>query len=404
MEARGSDAKTYRGGMRTRVLKWVVTESIHARALTATAGLAVSITLLLVAGCAGDLGDGGTIGESSTTTTGKSAAAPRTLRVGYLPALCQSMVVLKPLQLIEKKLDVPVEWRQYSAGPALVQAFAQGQLDVGFLGMAPTLIGIDKGIPMRAVATTHTEGADFIGRDLPEYRGLDELGDVKAVLRQFRGKVVGVPAKGSIQDSMLRDVLRSAGLVPDEDVTVLNVQAAPSLPDMLAAGDIDAMIVWPPFGTKAVMAGSGKVLVDAHDLWPDAPLTLVAVSQDMIDKYPEFVGALVALHARTSTFIMAYPDQAARIVAESLGLPYDLIRQSFKDNPRYSAFPGAGFLAATDRLAVSLKESGYVQHDLSSADVFDMSFVSGLGLEGQGGVGEVPEDPKLYEYIMGVSP
>jgi NitT/TauT family transport system substrate-binding protein len=370
----------------------------------AAAAFAVVALSLLAMGCGTDGGDTGTSGSATTTTAGKSAATPKALRVGYLPALCQSAVVLNPLQLIEKKLGVPVEWHQYSAGPPLVQGFAQGQLDMGFLGMAPTLIAVDKGIPIRAVASTHTEGADLISRALPEYRNLDELGDLKSVLEQFRGKVIGVPAKGSIQDSIIRDVLRSAGLVPDKDVTVLNVQAAPSLPDMLAKGDIDAMVAWPPFGTKAVMAGSGKVLVDAHDLWPDAPLTLMAFSQDMIDTYPEFVGALVALHAQASTFIMAYPDQAAQVAADFLGLPYDLARQSFDDNPKYTALPGPGFLAATDRLAVSLKESGYVEHDLRSSDVFDLSFISGLGLEGQGGVGEVPKDPGLYTYIMGVSP
>jgi len=390
--------------MRTRVLKWGKCRRARVGMTIVAAGIAVLTLSFLAVGCATEGSEGGATGVSSTTTAGKPAAAPVKLRVGYLPALCQSMVVLKPLQLIEKKLGVPVEWRQYSAGPALVQAFAQGQLDVGFLGMAPTLIGVDKGIPIQAVASTHTEGADFIGRALPEYRGLDELGDVKAVLEQFRGKVIGVPAKGSIQDAILRDVLRSAGLVPDKDVTVLNVQAAPSLPGMLANGDIDAMIVWPPFGTKAVMEGSGKLLVDAHHLWPESPLTLVAVSQEMIDKYPEFVGALVALHAQTSTFIMAYPDQAASVAAKFLDLPYDVIRRSLDDNPLYTAFPSTGFLAATDRLAASLKESGYVQHDLSSSDVFDLSFVSGLGLEGQGGVGEVPKDPELYKYIMGVSP
>lgn len=372
--------------------------------LTVAAGIAVLTLSLLVAGCGTDGGDSGAAGGTSTTIATKPAPTPKTLRVGYLPALCQSAVVLKPLQLIEKKLGVSVEWRQYSAGPALVQAFAQGQLDMGFLGMAPTLVAVDKGVPIKAVASTHTEGADFIGRALPEYRGLDELGDVKAVLQQFRGKVIGVPAKGSIQDAILRDVLRSAGLVPDKDVTVLNVQAAPSLPGMLANGDIDAMIVWPPFGTKAVMEGSGKLLVDAHHLWPESPLTLVAVSQDMIDNYPEFVSALVTLHAQASTFMMAYPDQAASVAAKFLDLPYDVIRRSFNDNPLYTAFPSAGYLAATDRLAVSLKESGYVEHDLGSSDVFDLSFVSGLGLEGQGGVGEVPKDPELYKYIMGVSP
>ncbi|MCZ7665401.1 MAG: ABC transporter substrate-binding protein [Thermoleophilia bacterium] len=329
---------------------------------------------------------------------------PAKLRIGYLPAVCQSWVVLRPLELLERELGLPVEWVQYSAGPALVQAFAQGQVDAGFLGIPPTLIGVDKGVPIRAVASTHAEGSALVGRAADQYRTFDELGDVTEVVQQLRGKVLGVPAKGSIEDSILRDILRTAGLDPERDVTIKNVQAAPSLPDMLAQGEVDAMIVWPPFGTKAVAAGSGQVLINARDLWANSPCCVLAVTQDLIDEYPEFVQALVLLHARTSTFMMAYPDKTAQIAADSLGLPFQTIRQSLSDNPRYSALPDEGYLSATDRFAASLKQSGYIEHDLKWGDVFDLRFISHLGMEMEAGVGMVPPDPSLYEYIIGERP
>lgn len=343
--------------------------------------LVLLLSLLVFSACGGE-----PPGETSSSVppgTGSSGPAetsattreprPSAVRVGYLPAVCQSAVVLKPLDLIGAELSVVAEWKGYPAGPAMVQAFAQKQLDIGFLGMPPVLIGLDAGVPVKVVALTHSEGSALVGRTAAGLKGFDSLGDTLAVVRQFKGRTLGVPPKGSIEDSILRDLVRRAGLDPEKDLTIMNVAAAPSLPDMLAQGQIDGMIVWPPFGTKAVMGGSGEVLVEAPELWSDSPCCVVVVTEEFLARYPGFVEDFLVLHARASDLILSQPVAAARVAAAELQVPEEVLLRSFRENPRYQPFPEEASLASTVRFSEALAELGRTRGPVPVEKVFELA-------------------------------
>lgn len=77
----------------------------------------------------------------------------------------------------------------------------------------------------------------------------------------------------------LRYLLDSARLRTGRDIALLEVPPA-AMPDMLENGEIDGFYVAEPYGTTAVLRGTGRVLTTKSHIWRNAPEKVLAVSRD----------------------------------------------------------------------------------------------------------------------------
>ncbi len=71
----------------------------------------------------------------------------------------------------------------------------------------------------------------------------------------------------------------------------------------LAVGAIDAFSMGEPFPGQAEMMGFGRLLFKAAEHWPDYMSCVVVVRQDVIDRRPEAVQALVDGIARSGLWL-----------------------------------------------------------------------------------------------------
>jgi NitT/TauT family transport system substrate-binding protein len=291
----------------------------------------------------------------------------------------------------------------YNAGPAIVQAFAQNQIQIGYLGVPPLMIGIDKGVPMKAVASTHVLGDQFIARKEDGYKDVYEMGgDELATIRQFKGKKIGIPPRGSIEDAEVRDLVRRAGMKDGEDIFLVNYNTVPSLPDLLEEREIDAMVVWPPFNAVSLSRGNTEIIIDAQHLWWNAPCCCLAIHTDLTRDYPDFVREFVKIHVMASRFIMMYPDVAADFASKELKLDKKIIMTSFDLAPRYCAKISEDYIQASEKFSRSLYESGYAKNILTREEIFDLRFINDVHPEKEEeGVGKVPKEEAVYKFVMG---
>lgn len=341
--------------------------------------------------------------SSTASPTAASRKYPETARLGYIPASCQSSWIMIDTKMVERNLNVKTEWKLFTAGPAATQAFAQDQLDVAFIGVPPMMIGIDKGVPIKCVAATHAEGSVLVARKDSGLKTLAELkNDAVAAFRQLEGKTLGLPPKGSIQDAIARDYLRQAGLVDGTNVTVKNYDAVPSLPDILADGQIDAMVAWPPLEAKAVASGKAVMITPADALWPDNPCCALAMSQSLLKNYPNFAEDFLRQHVAASNFIMAYPEEAAEMTGRVMKMDKTLILESMQISPQFDALPDDQYVESSVKFAKSLYDSKYTTHLLTKDDIFDLTWIKKVHPQARyGGVGKVSKDPALYELVTG---
>ncbi len=90
----------------------------------------------------------------------------------------------------------------YANGPAEMEGFKNGDIDVGYLGGAPaTLKRINDDTKIRIIAGVNNEGsAIVVGKD----SGIDSLSDLK-------GKTIATPGFGTVQDFIVRMIAEQIG-------------------------------------------------------------------------------------------------------------------------------------------------------------------------------------------------
>ena len=248
------------------------------------------------------------------------AAAAEKLRLGYLRSDLHHLaawVAIEKGYFRDEGLEVEVAGI-FNAGPEEMSAFASKSLDVGDLGMAPSVTGVaNRAGGVKAAALANAEGSAIVVRADSPVREVKELA----------GKTVAIPGFANVQDFLLRRALEAAGLGAGA-VTIIVVKP----PEMLAALEtrqIDAFIAWEPHATKAVTKGVGRVLISSAQIWKDHPCCVVAFEDAVSRERPAVVQAFLRAHVRATELIRANPDEAVRIGVQYTGMDEPTVRKAF---------------------------------------------------------------------------
>ncbi|MCL5022216.1 MAG: ABC transporter substrate-binding protein [Nitrospirae bacterium] len=205
----------------------------------------------------------------------------------------------------------------FNAGPEEMAAFASKSLDIGYLGMAPSVTGVaNKAARVRAVALANAEGSSVVvGKD-SAIRGVQDLA----------GKTVAIPGYSTVQDFLLRKALGAAGVDPKK-VNIIVIKP-PEMIVALKSRQIDAFIAWEPHPSKAVTMGIGRVLIASPLIWKDHPCCVVAVEGGFYRKNPGTVKAFLKAHVRATEYIHKHPDEALRIGMKYTGMDEATVREA----------------------------------------------------------------------------
>jgi NitT/TauT family transport system substrate-binding protein len=287
------------------------------------------------------------------------------LSVGYLSTLYHTSHLLRHLGWVERELGVPCRWHLFGAGPEMLQAFARGEILLGYIGLPPAMIGISRGIPLVCVAGGHVEGTVMVAG--PEHRALEEAGSLRSCLEPFCGKRVGVPAAGSIHDVIFRSLLRTHAVSP---VEVVNFRWADLIPYAFRKGELSAVVGTPPLAVLCEQECGTRIVIPPEALWPFNPSYGIVIRQERLCERGLLKGFL-SLHERACNRIRESPESAARETVRALpGLDESFVRKVYAVSPRYCAsLPEAYVLASLDFFP-TLQELGYVETAVSRETVF----------------------------------
>lgn len=309
--------------------------------------------------------------------------------------------------LTKRKLGISSDWHTYLAGAQQMQAFAIGQWEIGYVGVPPLITGVAQGMKARAIAVGQSQGSNVIGRKDGDLKTLAQLGgDHAKAWQQFKGKKIGLPPRASIQDAITRTALADAHL-SDQDVDLRNYDAVPSLPDLLAQGQIDAFVGWPPFDVVAIDKGSGVVVIPGNQFgegsWQDYPMNCLVASQQLIDEYPDVVQDCVYVHTQVNNFIMSYPAEAAKMLASILKVNEQQGLEGYRLTPNYCPDITDGTVKSCMIFVKTLADANYIQHAPTEAQLFDTRFIRNIlpGGACDARVGNSPKSTALHEFITG---
>lgn len=188
------------------------------------------------------------------------ASAQTTLRIQDFPGLGNFLVRVANANGLCEKHGVKCELRTIPAAPLGVQTLLAGDIEVAFPPPEVLLQAVNKGADLRIVGSGAREPVFF----LMAAAGLETPNAAKgypAVMQDFKGKKIGVTARGSGAEYQLVEMLKGAGMKPD-DVTMVAVGSPNTAFPAIANKQIDGLVLFSPMDGFCEVSKACRVVVD----------------------------------------------------------------------------------------------------------------------------------------------
>ena len=134
---------------------------------------------------------------------------------------------------------------------------------------------------------------------------------------QLKGKTMAVSRFGSSSDFATRYALDKFGLVPDKDVTILEIGSQPARFAALEAGKIQAAMVAIPLTLRAKALGF-HTLADLQMLGLEYQHTSLATTQALIKTRPDLVGKVMKAYVEGIYYYKTHRTESLAVLAKYL--------------------------------------------------------------------------------------
>lgn len=261
-----------------------------------------------------------------------------------------------------------LEWSLFATGPAMMEAFESGNIDLGYIGLPPVMIRIEKGLKVKCVAGGHIEGTVMVSPEF--YKSFGELESINDVLKQFEGKAIGTPTKGCIHDVIIREMTK------DFNIEIKNYSWADFIPDAIEEGEIEAGVGTPSLATVISNRIDSNIVIPPNKLWPWNPSYGIVAREELIEKSPEFIIDFLKAHEDASNLIRNNPESAADIALGEVGiLNKEFVLKTYNVSPRYCTSIPQEYIESTLKFIPVLKNLGYMKGNLKQEDIFNTQFI-----------------------------
>ncbi|KAB8313537.1 sulfonate ABC transporter substrate-binding protein [Erwinia endophytica] len=258
---------------------------------------------------------------TSTIQSSQAETVPKTVNIGYQKANIFALLKYRgTLDTDFKKQGIAVHWVEFPAGPQMLEGLNVGSIDLAATGDAPPAFAqaakADLVYLAHSPANPKTEAIV-----VPENSAIKTVADLK-------GKRVALN-KGSDVNYLLVSALENAGL-SYQDITPVYLPPA----DARAAfqrGAIDAWVIWDPYYAEVETNAKARLVKNAEGLVPH--YTFYLASRKFAETYPQTAKQVVDELSSLSDWANKNPQQTAKILATSTGLPQPIWQRSISRMP-----------------------------------------------------------------------
>ena len=249
-----------------------------------------------------------------------------TVKIGYLPSDHDAALFVADKQGLYADKNITTELVQFNNGGDLMTAMASGEVDVGYVGIAPVLSSVSKGVPVKVISSAQTEGSGIV---VTKDSGIKSAADLK-------GKSIATPGEASIQHVLLSYYLKKNGLSTND----LNISAmkVPSMNDALKTKQIDGIITFQPYVSIAANDTNNVVLENSSGILPNHPCCVVVASDDFIKNHEDKTKDILDIHKNATKYIN---DQIAAGNSSEVVklLPEDIVSDAHLEANSLQSFP-----------------------------------------------------------------
>ena len=250
------------------------------------------------------------LGSLAAAPAARAASAPSSVTIVYQFGYAYApLIVMKQQRTLERAYPgTTFSWHRLASGSAIRDGMIANQIQIGAGGVAPFLIGWDKGVGWELLGSLCDIDMWLVARD----PAIKTLKDFKP------GMKIGMPAPDSIQAIVLRKAAQEQlGNAHALDADIVAI----SHPNGLAAlknGQLAAHFTNPPFQFEEVADG-GHTVLRSFDVFGDSTLDSVFATQSFAHEYPDFVAAFYRELKGAIDLINGKPEEAASLLSQDDG-------------------------------------------------------------------------------------
>jgi len=249
---------------------------------------------------------------------GAAQASDKVVRIGFQKY--GKLVLLKSKGSLEGKLKAigySVEWKEFPAGPQMLEALNVGAIDFGNTGETPPIFAQAAGAPLVyfAYEPPAPKGEAIL---VPPDSPIKTVADLK-------GKTIALN-KGSNVHFLLVEALKKAGVkysdVKPAFLTPADARAA------FERGAVDAWVIWDPYQASAEKTFKARELVNAEGLVPNYQFYLA--SRKALDEHAKALGVVLAQLREVDGWAKGDIKAVAAQLSPSIGIPADVLEVALK--------------------------------------------------------------------------
>ncbi|QBR51670.1 sulfonate ABC transporter substrate-binding protein [Erwinia sp. QL-Z3] len=258
---------------------------------------------------------------SASAFNAMAETAPKQVTIGFQKANIFALLKYRgTLDTEFKKQGIAVKWVEFPAGPQMLEGLNVGSIDLAATGDAPPTFA-------QAAQADLVYLAHSPANPKTEAIVVPENSDIKTVA-DLKGKRVALN-KGSDVNYLLVSALENAGL-SYKDVKAIYLPPA----DARAAfqrGAVDAWVIWDPYYAEVETNAKARLIKNAEGLVPH--YTFYLSSRKFADTYPQTAKQVVDQLGTLSDWANKNPEEAAKILSTSTGLPQPIWQRAIARMP-----------------------------------------------------------------------
>jgi NitT/TauT family transport system substrate-binding protein len=300
------------------------------------------------------------------------------LAVAHMPIFPDLQYYVMESEGYFENVDATIEGSEFTDGPAIVQAYGGGELDVAMFGIVPSMIVIDRGIPAKVTAANIKEPMAIMAHEDLQAMWDEHGADAFSVWREERGRKFrfGTFPQGSVPDVLLRYWLQQEG-IETSTVDIIEINGANAVWQAIANGEVDGASIMEPVPTRAAQEGVAvQTFRNASEIMPGQPAAVTLMSDDV--RGTPAATQFLEQHVRATEFIQENPEATADIVEAGIGMDAEQALSALQGPLSNFVTDPREIENGTAIFSEFAAENGQIEEQLSLEQIFDYSVYDNL--------------------------
>lgn len=303
--------------------------------------IAMLLAVLLLLGLCG-------CGEKEKTTLNIA----QQFGIAYAP-----LNIMEQLGMLEEKLpDVEINWKQFGGPTAIREAMLAGEVDFGFMGIAPVMIGYDNGMQWRYATGISANQVALV----TDKEGVSSLTDFTSQDR------IAILSPGCTQHILLCMLCKQQlGDYMAMDNQLVSMSHPDAMNALMSNTEVSAHFATPPYLQEELKNGM-HIIADGEDI-AGAQFTFISgvAMEKFYEEEPELYAAFIETLNEAIAYINENTEEAIRILAPLYGLS----EAELKEQMSYGGTIYSSDLCGVEPIKEAMHDMGFLKENYDYKDL-----------------------------------